>query len=195
MRYNANHKERTRHRVLGHAAAAIRQHGPDGVAISQLMSKAGLTHGGFYAHFESKDELIAEAITEMFDDRYEFLRRSFIEGREPAEALSAFVDRYLSPVHREAIQTGCPLPSLSGDVARLPLVARRRFTTGTERLIRTLSALLQASGRADPEKLAVSMLAEMVGAVALSRAVADLTLSDLLLKNSRDAIKRRIGLS
>ncbi len=194
MRYKTRHKERTRRKVLKEAAAAVRQHGPGGVSVSDLMARAGLTHGGFYAHFESKDELVAESITTMFDDRYDFFRRSFVDGRDPAEGLEAFVERYLSAAHRGAVEAGCPLPSLSGDVARLPLAARRHFTAGTERLMRTIAALLREAGRDDPEKLAASMLAEMVGAVALSRAVADLELSDRILTATRDAIKRRIGL-
>jgi TetR/AcrR family transcriptional repressor of nem operon len=194
MRYDARHKDRTRRRVLDHAAAAIRQHGVAGVSVSELMAGAGLTHGGFYTHFASKDDLIAEAITTMFDDRYEFFVRSFVEGQEPAAGLAAFIDRYLGAAHRAAIQAGCPLPSLSGDVARLPLAARKRFTAGTARLMRAIADLLRASGCADAERLAASMLAEMVGAVALSRAVADAELSDQILRTSRDAIKRRIAL-
>jgi TetR/AcrR family transcriptional repressor of nem operon len=194
MRYDAEHKQRTRRRVLCEAAAAIRQRGPDRIGLADLMAKAGRTHGGFYAHFESKDELIAEAITEAFDDRYAFFVRSFVEGQEPARGLAAFLDRYLSAAHRGTARTGCPLPSLSGDVSRLPLAARQRFTAGTARLMQAIASLLRAAGKADADELAASMLAEMVGALALSRAVADVELSDRILRISRDAIKRRIGL-
>jgi TetR/AcrR family transcriptional regulator, transcriptional repressor for nem operon len=194
MRYDAEHKQRTRRRVLCEAAAAIRQRGPDRIGVAELMAKAGRTHGGFYAHFESKDELIAEAITEAFDDRHAFFLRSFVEGQEPARGLAALLDRYLSAAHRSTVQTGCPLPSLSGDVSRLPLAARQRFTAGTARLMQAIASLLRAAGKADADELAASMLAEMVGALALSRAVADVALSDRILRTSRDAIKRRIGL-
>jgi len=193
MRYDAEHKELTRRKVLSGAAAAIRRHGPAGVGVADLMAQAGLTHGGFYAHFKSKDELVAEAISAMFDERYRGFR-SYVEGKEPTKGLARFVDRYLSTAHRDGIESGCPLPSLSSDVARLPLVARRRFAAGAERLTQGIANVLRELGKADPRGLAASMLAEMVGALALSRAVADPDLSGQILTSSREAIKRRLGL-
>jgi TetR/AcrR family transcriptional regulator, transcriptional repressor for nem operon len=193
MRYDAGHKELTRRKVLREAAAAIRRHGPAGVGVADLMAQAGLTHGGFYAHFKSKDELVAEAISAMFDERYRGFR-SYVEGKEPARGLAMFVDRYLSTTHRDGIRSGCPLPSLSSDVARLPLAARRRFAAGAQRLTQGIANVLRELGKTDPRDLAASMLAEMVGALALSRAVADPDLSGHILSSSRKAIKRRIGL-
>ncbi len=93
MRYDSEHKERTRKRVLREAANAIRAEGPDRIGVAALMAKAGLTHGGFYAHFASKDDLIAQAITQMFDDRYEHWAAR-TKDLEPAEALDAFIDGY-----------------------------------------------------------------------------------------------------
>ena len=193
MRYDAEHKEVTRRKVLSEAAAAIRRHGPAGVGVADLMAQAGLTHGGFYAHFKSKDELVAEAISAMFDERYRGFRW-YVEGKQPARGLAMFVDRYLSTTHRDGIQSGCPLPSLSSDVARLPLAARRRFAAGAERLTQGIANVLSELGNTDPRGLAASMLAEMVGALALSRAVADPDLSRQILTSSRGAIKRRVGL-
>jgi TetR/AcrR family transcriptional repressor of nem operon len=193
MRYDAQHKELTRRKVLSEAAAAIRRRGPAGVGVADLMAQAGLTHGGFYAHFKSKDELVAEAISAMFDERYRGFR-SYVQGKEPTKGLATFVDRYLSTMHRDGIESGCPLPSLASDVARLPLAARRRFAAGAERLTQGIANVLREMGKADPRGLAASMLAEMVGALALSRAVADSGLSRQILTFSRDAIKRRLGL-
>ena len=107
MRYVLEHKQLTRKKVVREAAIAIREHGPDRIGIASLMAKAGLTHGGFYAHFKSKDELVAEAISHMFDERYEaFLKH--MEGVEPARGLAAFVDRYLSVRLRNRPNEGCP---------------------------------------------------------------------------------------
>jgi TetR/AcrR family transcriptional repressor of nem operon len=129
----------------------------------------------------------------MFDERYRGFR-SYVEGKKPARGLGMFVDRYLSTTHRDGIQSGCPLPSLSSDVARLPLAARRRFAAGAERLTQGIANVLRELGKTDSRDLAASMLAEMVGALALSRAVADPDLSGQILRSSREAIKRRIGL-
>jgi TetR/AcrR family transcriptional repressor of nem operon len=193
MPWSREHKRETRQRIVQAAADAFRERGIDGVGVADIMKRAGLTHGGFYAHFKSKDELVAEAISAMFDERYRGFR-SYVEGKKPARGLGMFVDRYLSTTHRDGIQSGCPLPSLSSDVARLPLAARRRFAAGAERLTQGIANVLRELGKTDSRDLAASMLAEMVGALALSRAVADPDLSGQILRSSREAIKRRIGL-
>src|SRR5215470_8150773 len=130
MRYDDNHKERTRARVLTEAAAAIRSKGVERVGVAEVMAGAGLTHGGFYAHFESKDDLVTQAITHMFDAAYaSFLNHT--EGRDPAEALSKDVDAYLATSHRLDRAHGCPIAALSGDLPNMPELARARFADGT----------------------------------------------------------------
>src|SRR3954466_6221608 len=101
MRYSADHKLKTRQRVLTEAARAIREDGPHQVGVAAVMAKAGLTQGGFYAHFASKDDLVAAAIGHMFE---EALQRWGAEttGRSGADALNAYLDFYLSPAHRDA---------------------------------------------------------------------------------------------
>jgi len=126
MRYDAEHKERTHQRILAEAASAIRAEGPDRVGVAEVMAELGLTHGGFYAHFASKDELVSCAITYMFDRmiaRFE----PMTEGLPPAQALSVYIDSYLSVAHRDAPGRGCALAALaalSGDLPRLPADAR-----------------------------------------------------------------------
>lgn len=192
MRYDTEHKERTRQRVLSEAAAAIREVGPDKIGVAGLMAKAGLTHGGFYAHFKSKDDLIAQAIGQMFEDSYgNFVR--WTSDRPPAEALARFIDNYVSPRHRDAPDRGCPIPSLSGDLARMPPEARTRFTEGVGALTGALAGLLEQVGRPDPASLAASAIAEMIGALALSRAVGDPAVSDKILQTSREVLKKRLG--
>jgi len=192
MRYDSEHKERTRQRVLTEAAAAIRAHGPDGIGVAALMSKAGLTHGGFYAHFKSKDDLIAQAIAQMFEEsRQRFILKA--DDPDPAIALANYIDMYVSPRHRDAREHGCPLPSLSGDLARMPVKSRKRFTAGVAGLTQNIAKRLAELGKPHPERLAASMLAEMVGALALSRAIDDPAASDRILKTSRDALKARLA--
>ncbi|HEY4211064.1 MAG TPA: TetR/AcrR family transcriptional regulator [Steroidobacteraceae bacterium] len=193
MRYQSEHKEQTRQRVLTEAAAAIRESGPDGIGVAAIMAKAGLTHGAFYAHFESKDDLVAQAISRMFEESSEkFLKRT--ENLPAAAALTHYLDMYLSTRHRDAPQSGCPLPSLSGEVARLPDAARARFASGLETLTAALAGRIRELGHADPEMLATSMISEMVGALAMSRAVEDTAESDRILQASRNAIKARLSI-
>ena len=126
MRYDDNHKERTRARVLAEAAAAIRGKGVERVGVAEVMAGAGLTHGGFYAHFKSKDDLLTEAISYMFDAAYaSFLRHT--EGRAPADALSNYLDAYLATSHRDDRAHSCPLAALSGDLPNMPALARARL--------------------------------------------------------------------
>lgn len=192
MRYDTEHKARTKERVLREAANAIRAQGPDRIGVAALMAQAGLTHGGFYAHFDSKDDLIAQAITQMFEERYRNVIAR-IEGKPAAEQLDAFIDGYLSSRHRDDPSHGCPIPTLSGELARMPDVARQRFAEGSERMAKWLATLLKQGGVAEPRDLAASIMAEMVGAVALSRIVAEPAKSNRLLKASREAIKARIA--
>jgi TetR/AcrR family transcriptional repressor of nem operon len=192
MRDRASQKERTRLRVLGEAAAAIRTKGADRVSVTEVMTAAGLTHGGFYAHFDSKDDLVAQAITHMFDAVYgRFL--SVTEGREPAAAIASWVDAYLAPPHRLDRANGCPVAILSGDLPNLSDRARERFAGGIERSVAALAKLAKKLGARDAEALAWSAVAEMAGALALSRTVSD-ERSAAILRNARANVKARFGL-
>ena len=193
MRYDAGHKARTRDKVLSEAASMIREEGPHQVSVSGLMARAGLTHGGFYAHFTSKDDLVASAIGRMFEDVAAKLDPTELD-RDPATGLKAYIDAYLSRSHRDHPNTGCPVPLLSADLPRLTPQARDVFGAGVARLTGRLAKVLAALGRPDPEALAGSMLSEMVGALALSRAVSDTAESDAILRRSRKSLKQRAGL-
>jgi len=193
MRYDSDHKSETRRRVLKEAAREIRAKGPGGVAVAGVMARAGLTHGGFYAHFESKEALIAAAIDTMFESaRSKFDLATAAD--DPRAALLAYVDFYLSTAHRDSREHGCPLPSLSGDLARLDPEARVRFGQGVAALTGRLAKALYRHRIADPEKAAASMLNEMVGAVALARAVSDPAQSDAILADARDSVIERFSL-
>ena len=194
MRYDAEHKERTRGRVLKEAAKAIRAEGPHRIGVAGVMAKAGLTHGGFYAHFASKDDLVVAAMSQMFDEASAKFDR-LTAGKPPAAALRAYIDFYLSRQHRDARETGCPLPSLSADLPRLGVAARQEFAAGVAGLTARIGGLLSGFGRSDGEILASSSLAEMVGALSLARSVADPKQSDAILKASRNALKLRLGLA
>jgi TetR/AcrR family transcriptional regulator, transcriptional repressor for nem operon len=194
MRYNSEHKQATRQRVLAHAAVAIREKGPAGVGVADIMAKAGLTHGGFYAHFASKDELVAQAIGVMFEEvRGRFFGR-LPDGSDPRLELTGMIDAYLSIEHRDMRDHGCPLPALCADLARLEPVSRQRFGKGLAAATQRLSEIIERLEGVNPHGAASAMLSQMVGAVALSRAVADPAQSDAILKNVRRDLKQRYGL-
>ena len=193
MRYSSDHKAETRERVLKEAAKEIRARGPDNVAVSGIMARAGLTHGGFYAHFPSKDALMKEAIGTMFADARARSDKIDADG-DPRVVLRAYVDFYLSPAHRDRRDRGCPLPTLSGDFARAGPETRERFGAGVVGIATRLAAPLAKLGYADPDAEAHALLAQLVGGVALARAVGDATLSDTLLADTHASIVIRYGL-
>src|SRR5271165_1325660 len=171
MRYDGDQKKRTHKQILAEAATALRTKGPERMAVAEVMNKLGLTHGGFYAHFASKDDLVAQAITSMFDQgSAQFLRLT--EGLEPRQALQAYVDWYLSVAHRDAPGGGCPLAAVSGDLPRLPEAARLRYSEGVERLAARVANLLKTLGTKNAEAAR----------------------SNQILRNSREIIKARLNL-
>ena len=194
MRYSDSHKEETRKKVVRAAAAAIRAKGPDGVGVAEVMAEAGLTHGGFYAHFPNKEALVAAAVEEAFDQsRRRFARLT--EGMSSDEALTVFIDAYVSIDHRNHPRRGCPISTLTNDLPRQGSMVRSAFDTGVETLIARIEAWLPDQAPGARHSLASSMTAEMAGAVALARAVSDEDLAEQLLDASRARIKARAGLS
>jgi TetR/AcrR family transcriptional repressor of nem operon len=193
MRYDNEHKQNTRSKVLQAAAKAIRAEGPDRVAVAGVMAEAGLTHGGFYAHFSSKDELVAAAIGQMFEDARMRVEHE-TAGRGPAEGLVAYIDFYLSKKHRDARGAGCPMAALSSDLPRMSDASRQQFAAGVQRVTSALGDQLAALGHADAETGARSMMAELIGALSLARVELDAKRSDAILAASRGQLKQRLGL-
>lgn len=194
MRYDAEHRQQTRDKVVHKAAEAIREHGPDKISVAELMAKVGLTHGGFYAHFKSKDDLVNEAISYIFNERYEALKK-ILEKNGPAEGLSGYIDMYLSTLHRNHRDKGCPLAALTGDLARMPAAARKRFDADLQGQTDLIAAALKAMKQPQPDSLAASVLSELVGAVAIARTVSNEEASERILDAARTNIKARIGLA
>lgn len=193
MRYDKEHKQETRTRVLDAAASAIRAAGPDRVGVASVMASAGLTHGGFYAHFASKDELVAAAISHMFEQSGARLQRELEKG-SAAEGLFKYVDFYLSRQHRDERSSGCPIAALSSDLPRLDHASRAAFSTGVDQLALILAGLIASIGYADADALARSVIAELVGALSLARVEPNAARSDAILTASRNHAKARLGL-
>lgn len=194
MRYDSEHKARTRERILHEAAAAIRIDGADRIGVAAIMTRAGLTHGGFYAHFQSKDDLVAQAIEHMFVDRAQHLLKQRTAD-DPHAALLQFIDSYLSMAHCQAPDKGCPLPALAAELPRLSEAARERYDAGIDTLTLGIAELLKRAGIADARVQAMSVLAELSGALTLARARQERRKAEAILKTSREAVKRRLGLT
>ena len=195
MRYDAEHKARTRQAVLKEASRAIRAAGPVNVSVAAVMARAGLTHGGFYAHFESRDALLAASVEAAFADSALRLERAGGGGgADPRAALASYVTAYLAAGHVPERARGCPLAALATDMPRLNEDAREHFAAGLGRIAARLASLLEEAGIAEPQVAAASALAEMVGALALARAVPGGAQAGAILDGSRRALLYRFGL-
>lgn len=197
MRYSQTHKDETHARLLKIAGRALRERGPEGVAVAEVMKDAGLTHGGFYAHFKSKDVLLVEALEGVFTYSKEKYRR-LTEGLPPRHALATYIDFYVSARHRDDASHGCPITALNSDMPRQSKKFRQTFDAGVKSLVAALAHRIEAAGVAmgqDASALAASVLSAMAGAVAVSRAVSDRRLSDEMLETARESIKMRLGVS
>jgi TetR/AcrR family transcriptional repressor of nem operon len=194
MRYSQSHKSETHQRVLKVASRALRKEGPEKLGVAEIMRAAGLTHGGFYAHFKSKDVLLAETLDRVFEDSAERLRR-IVDGLPPRHALATYIDSYVSQRHRDDMSGGCPIVALSSDLPRQSKKFQARFNRGVRLLIDTLASWIEATGAPNSQALASSVLSAMVGAVGMARAVTDPALSDELLEAARTSIKTRLGVN
>src|SRR5260370_20149950 len=130
MPWSPNHKEEWRRRIIDAAAAAFRAHGIAGISLADIMRQVGLTHGGFYAHFKSKEDLIAETLAELHKTR--MARFEEMAAKAPDEALMGAANFYLSSRHREHPETGCSIATLGSELARTQGAARSQISTNIE---------------------------------------------------------------
>jgi TetR/AcrR family transcriptional repressor of nem operon len=193
MPHNPHHKARIRQSIVFEAARVLRTGGPDAIGVAAIMSKLGLTHGGFYAYFRSINELMAHAIMEIFNERYAWML-TITDGYAPDEALVRFIDGYLVPRHRDVFEESCAIPTLASYVPHMPQACRERFAEGTARLETALAKMLGTLGHKQPTKLASLALATMAGAIGLSRTISDRGSSDALLGVAKAAVKSQLGL-
>ena len=185
MRYSQNHKAETRRRILDEAARRFRRDGINGTGLVPLMKALGMTHGGFYAHFASKEALVEASL----EAAAEQAREEWQDPLSPA-ALRAFLSSYLSPRHRDDPGAGCPLPSLCAELG-----LRGQPSATTDGLALEMAKRLgdcELGAAADDDQGLVA-LAAMVGALTLSRAVADQGLSERILGAVQAAVKAPVS--
>jgi len=192
MRYPPDHKERTRQKVLDLAAADLCVNGIERTGIAEIMQSAGLTHGGFYAHFASKDEMVAAAITQMFG-RLTGKLETGMQHLGPAKTLDLFINSYLSTKHRDNPAQGCPIAALAGEVQRQPASTKHAYSVALQRYLRTIAALLPLENGEAQTDLAASLLMEMVGALLLARCVTDNHASERVLEGAKHSVEMRFG--
>lgn len=181
MRYQADHKHTTRERIMAAAGRVFRQHGYAAGGVDAVMKEAGLTHGGFYAHFPSKAALLSAMLEQALQQYRARLVRG-LDGRHGAEWLRAVVGRYLSRTHRDAAEDGCVMPALISELSRAPADARHTFTTYLRTWCTEFEPNMPEVPREDATDRALATIALSVGGLALARAVDDPELSDRILR-------------
>lgn len=186
-------KEADQHRedVLNAASKLFLEYGVDGVSVPAVMAEAGLTHGGFYGHFDSKEALVAEACERAFAERrsiYDGIQER--NGADKKAARSEFIKRYTTKAHRDAIGLGCPAAAMCGDMAREDPKGQIRtaFATGFNMMVERLTPLLSKKRKAGAREDALAQIAMLVGAVVLSRATKGSPVSDEIMQSVRSAL-------
>ena len=172
-RYGKQHKQATRRRIIEAASRRLKRDGIDGSGVATLMADAGLTNGAFYAHFDSKEDLVASTVADQLGEQRERYR---------AQALEQIVREYLSIAHRDDTEGGCPSAALLDEIARSSDSVKRAYTNGQMAIIDDIADRLAPD---DPESVRVqtlSVFALMVGTLQVSRALADPRLADDVLE-------------
>jgi len=185
MRYEKGHKEATRRRIVEVASQQLRKDGIGASGVAGLMARAGLTHGGFYSHFQSKDHLIEEALRNAIGQVKAWLAAA---AETEENKLEAILRAYLSTSHRDVPETGCVAAALAPEIGRHSPAVRNLFTTNIVEHIDMLASLLPESAAPDARRsVATAIIAGTIGMIQLARAVDDEELSERILEDGMAA--------
>jgi TetR/AcrR family transcriptional regulator, transcriptional repressor for nem operon len=191
MRYGSQHKEATRLRILSAAGRRIRRDGIDGSGVARLMSDAGLTNGAFYAHFDSKEDLVAQVVADQLQAQ---LAR--LGDLEPGPAgVAQFLAWYVSAEHRDAPADGCPSAALLDEIARSSDVVRAAYTKGLLALADEVAGRLAPQDPGSVRGAVLGAFATLIGTVQLARAVTDASISDAILQEGAVQAIAALGLA
>jgi TetR/AcrR family transcriptional repressor of nem operon len=177
MRYSKDHKQATRQRILEVAGRRFKQEGIDGAGVAAVMSDAGLTNGAFYAHFTSKEDLVANVLA----DQLRAQRHSVDAQPTDRRGLEAFIRSYLSPQHRDQYADGCPSAALLDEIARRPADTKQVYTDELMGFIDDIASRLGPTNAEAARTDALTLFGLMLGTLQLARALTDRDLSDQLL--------------
>jgi TetR/AcrR family transcriptional regulator, transcriptional repressor for nem operon len=177
-RYGTEHKEATRRRIVETAGRRLKLNGIDGSGIATLMADAGLTNGAFYAHFDSKDDLVATVV----GDQLGLQASEFSELPDGHAGLEVFVAEYLSPAHRNHPDIGCPSAALLDEIGRCTGATKKAYTAGAKAILDAICLRLAPDDRESARGTALALFTMLVGSMQLARAVSDRRLSDAILE-------------
>jgi TetR/AcrR family transcriptional regulator, transcriptional repressor for nem operon len=190
MRYSKEHKQETHARIVRKASVRLREKGAHGIGVADLMKEAGLTHGGFYAHFDSREALLIEAFGYAMDRSMAYWRKTTAET-SPEKRLAMIVDSYLTASHRDDPGRGCAVPTLGAEIARESPKARKAFAAKLEQMIDMIAEQLIDLPPKAARKQAAVTLATMMGTLVLSRIAGSGEFSDDILVAGREAVLAR----
>ncbi|TQR37267.1 TetR/AcrR family transcriptional regulator [Brevibacillus brevis] len=183
MPYPEGHKIKVRGRIIESAAKAFRTNGIRDISVPFIMKGVGLTHGGFYSHFDNKEQLVLETCQYAISDTISLLQKA-AEKEEGKPKIDTVIDYYLSTYHRDQTEMGCILPALSSEISRSSEEVRQVFTRELQRMIDFISTLAQIN-----KSTGSAVLSMMVGTLVLARSVNDSKLSDSLLETGKQQAK------
>ena len=190
MRYSREHKLETHARIVKKASVRLREKGAHGIGVADLMKDAGLTHGGFYAHFDSREALVIEAFAYAMDRGRERWRK-LAEAIPPDKRLAALVASYLTPLHRDDPGNGCAVPTLGAEIARESPKTRKAFAAKLEQMIELFAAQIADLPPKQARRKAMATIATMMGTMVLARIAGNGEFSDEILAAGREAVLGR----
>jgi TetR/AcrR family transcriptional repressor of nem operon len=192
LRYEKGHKEQTHKRVLDVAGARFRANGIEGTGIAGLMAEVGLTHGGFYAHFKSKDDLVRKALSEVHaHSRGAWVAEAKAARERGGDGLEAIVRQYLRTAHRDQPESGCSVATLASEVARNDPRTREIMADAASEIVAVIAAELPSTF--PPEKateIAYAIFGQMIGTLQLARVTMDPAICEAILRSGREAALR-----
>lgn len=183
MRFEKGHKAATRQHILEAASKCFRSEGVSGAGISGIMAAAGLTNGAFYAHFDSKDALVREAVGNALANQQQSLQKKIETGADLEEVIRG----YLSEAHRAEAACGCPSAALLPEIARQSMPTRQTYEDGLQSFVSTLAALLPQADSPDANRRATAIFGLMVGTLQLARAVPNVEGAKQILEGGVEA--------
>lgn len=185
MRYEPDHKARIHRRIVRNASRQLRAKGLNGPAVTTLMKASGLTHGGFYRHFESRDDLVVEAIEEGLEELRDRLIAA-AKNAEPGEGWKAMVRSYLSVERCDHPDDGCPIAALAPDMARTRPAVKQRISAAILKFRQELLPFMPGKNAEEKATNFVAIITSMVGAIAIARTMPDPAVRQRILNTVRD---------